>query len=72
MNGSGAGFPPEQYQVEGEETSALTDSGKRLTHLWNGAPLGSGNGQRIRDAPCGSPAAAGLPREFPRRKTCSP
>ena len=35
-------------------------------------PAGAGNGQRAMDAPWDSPAAAGLPREFPGRKTCSP
>ena len=30
------------------------------------------DGQRAMDAHCGSPAAAGLPREFQRRKTCGP
>lgn len=35
-------------------------------------PAGAGNGQRAMDAPFDSPAAAGLPREFPGRETCSP
>ena len=61
-------------------SSYLGESGgkRRAARLRKSAPLPgalpaeSGNGQRVMDAPCGSPAAAGIPREFPGRETCSP
>ena len=69
-NVSGAGFPRSSTREKAEKNGAPPASGKvpRSREL---CPLGAGNGQR-EDAHCGSPAAAGLPREFPGRETCIP
>ena len=61
---------PEQHQGEAEENGAPPASGK-VPRSPGALSAGAGNGQR-EDAPWDSPAAAGLPLEFPGRETCSP
>ena len=63
---------PEQLPRRKRWTTALRQPQEKCPAPRELCPREQGNGQRVMDAPSSSPAAAGLPREFPGREACSP
>ena len=62
----GQDFPQSSTREKAKKTARRPPQEKCLAPR-ELCPREQGNGQRVMDAPSSSPAAAGLPREFPGR-----